>query len=60
MTALKQLGALERQFELRRQCGEFGQLAHMLMASRGDNLSLKQLARESRNRVGKHEWQSGF
>lgn len=42
----------EREFELRRQCMEFGQIAHMLMSAGGDTLKLKQLARENRGRVG--------
>ena len=30
----------EREFELRRQCMEFGQIAHMLMSAGGDTLNL--------------------
>ena len=52
MTPLKQLGAFEKRFELARQCGEFSQLCHMLLASRGDTFKLKELARKNASRAG--------
>ena len=42
----------EQEFELRRQCGDFFAVAHLLMSARGDNSKLKELARESGNRAG--------